>query len=147
MPRSNPVLPSSTTLSSITWRPFSAGSAPPTRCAARCNRPFRATTSAATERDMSRAATDACSSTGVPSDRFVIGYPFARVQHGDMEGSVTEIRRLSCAIALAAGVLLSPLAAAAQEKIRLGVLPFSESLAAIVADKQGFFKEEGLEIE
>src|SRR5262245_5965417 len=141
MPRSNPVRPSFTTLSSITWRPFSA--AAPTRCAARCNRPCRATTSAATERAV--AATDA--STGVPSDRFAIGYPFARVQHGDMEGSVTEIRRLYCAIALAAGVLWSPLAAAAQEKIRLGVLPFSESLAAIVADKQGFFKEEGLEVE
>jgi NitT/TauT family transport system substrate-binding protein len=64
-----------------------------------------------------------------------------------MEDSVTDIRRLSCAIALAAGMLLSPLGAAAQEKIRLGVLPFSESLAAIVADKQGFFKEEGLEVE
>jgi NitT/TauT family transport system substrate-binding protein len=64
-----------------------------------------------------------------------------------MEDSVTDIRRLSYAIALAAGVLFSPPGAAAQEKIRLGVLPFSESLAAIVADKQGFFKEEGLEVE
>jgi NitT/TauT family transport system substrate-binding protein len=64
-----------------------------------------------------------------------------------MEESVTDIRRLSYAIALAAGVLFSPPGAAAQEKIRLGVLPFSESLAAIVADKQGFFKEEGLEVE
>ena len=66
---------------------------------------------------------------------------------GDREGAVTDIRRSSCAIALAAGVLLSPLAATAQEKIRLGVLPFSESLAAIIADMQGFFKEEGLEVE
>src|SRR5262249_22456755 len=66
---------------------------------------------------------------------------------GDREGAVTDIRRSSCAIALAAGVLLSPLAATAQEKIRLGVLPFSESLAAIIAEKQGFFKEEGLEVE
>ncbi len=60
---------------------------------------------------------------------------------------MTDIRRLSCAIGLAVGVLLSPFAAVAQEKIKLGLLPFSESLAAVIADKQGFFKEEGLEIE
>jgi NitT/TauT family transport system substrate-binding protein len=60
---------------------------------------------------------------------------------------VIDIRRLSCVLALAAGMLLSPLAAAAQEKIRLGLLPFSESLAAVIADKQGFFKEEGLDVE
>jgi NitT/TauT family transport system substrate-binding protein len=35
----------------------------------------------------------------------------------------------------------------AQQKIRLGVLPFSESLGAIVADQQGFFKAEGLNVE
>jgi NitT/TauT family transport system substrate-binding protein len=60
---------------------------------------------------------------------------------------VTDIRRLSCAIGLAIGVLLSPFAAVAQEKIKLGLLPFSESLGAVIADKQGFFKAEGLEIE
>lgn len=60
---------------------------------------------------------------------------------------MTDIRRLSCAFALAAGVLLSPHAAAAQEKIRVGLLPFSESLAAVIADKQGFFKAEGLDVE
>jgi NitT/TauT family transport system substrate-binding protein len=60
---------------------------------------------------------------------------------------VIDIRRLSCVFALATGMLLSPLAAAAQEKIRLGLLPFSESLAAVIADKQGFFKEEGLDVE
>lgn len=37
--------------------------------------------------------------------------------------------------------------AIAQEKIRLAILPFSESLPAIIADKQGFFKAEGLEVE
>jgi NitT/TauT family transport system substrate-binding protein len=63
-----------------------------------------------------------------------------------MEGAVTDIRRLSCAIALAVGVLL-PFSAVAQEKIKLGLLPFSESLAAVIADKQGFFKEEGIEVE
>ena len=60
---------------------------------------------------------------------------------------MTNIRRLSCIIALIAGALLSPFTASAQEKVRLGVLPFSESLAAIIADKQGFFKEEGIEAE
>src|SRR5205823_2126843 len=66
---------------------------------------------------------------------------------GDMEGVMTDIRRLSGATALALGVLLSPWAANAQEKIKIGLLPFSESLAAVIADKQGFFKAEGLEIE
>jgi NitT/TauT family transport system substrate-binding protein len=35
----------------------------------------------------------------------------------------------------------------AQEKIRLGVLPFSESLGAVVADREGYFKAEGLDVE
>ena len=60
---------------------------------------------------------------------------------------MTDIRRLSCATGLALGVLLSPFAANAQEKIKIGLLPFSELLAVVIADKQGFFKEEGLEIE
>jgi len=42
---------------------------------------------------------------------------------------------------------LAPHAATAQEKIKIGLLPFSESLAAVIADKQGFFKEEGIEVE
>lgn len=46
-----------------------------------------------------------------------------------------------------AAALVSSLPVSAQEKIRIGVLPFSESLAAIIADKQGFFKEEGLQAE
>src|ERR1044071_8875175 len=57
------------------------------------------------------------------------------------------MRRLSCAIVLAATALLPPLTAVGQERIKLGLLPFSESLAAVIADKQGFFKEEGLEVE
>src|SRR5689334_22960320 len=65
----------------------------------------------------------------------------------DEEGAVIDVRQLSFAIALAVGVLLAPFAAAAQEKIRVGLLPFSESLAAVVADKKGFFKEEGIEVE
>jgi NitT/TauT family transport system substrate-binding protein len=63
------------------------------------------------------------------------------------EGAVINIRRWSCAIALAAGVLLASHGATAQEKIKLGLLPFSESLAAVIADKKGFFKEEGIEVE
>ena len=55
-----------------------------------------------------------------------------------------DIRGGAFAIALAA-VLLSPFAAVGQERIKLGLLPFSESLAAVIADKQGYFKEEGLE--
>jgi NitT/TauT family transport system substrate-binding protein len=64
-----------------------------------------------------------------------------------MEGAVIDTKKLSIAAVVAAGVLLSPFAAIAQEKIKLGLLPFSESLAAVIADKQGFFKEEGLEAE
>jgi NitT/TauT family transport system substrate-binding protein len=59
---------------------------------------------------------------------------------------MNDIRGWSCALALVA-VLLSPLGARGQERIKVGLLPFSESLAAVIADKQGFFKEEGLEIE
>ncbi len=53
---------------------------------------------------------------------------------------------------LAAGLLamlvlgLAP-AAQAQDKLRVSVLPFSESLGAVIADKQGFFKAEGLDVE
>ena len=58
-----------------------------------------------------------------------------------------NIRQLLCAVALASGALLSPLTATAQDKIKLGLLPFSESLAAVIADKQGYFKEVGIEVE
>jgi NitT/TauT family transport system substrate-binding protein len=63
------------------------------------------------------------------------------------EGIVTDIRRLCCFVAVLASVLTSPLAASAQEKIRVGLLPFSESLAAVIAEKEGYFKQEGLEVE
>ena len=46
---------------------------------------------------------------------------------------------------IAALALAAP--AHAQQKIRLGLLPFSESLGAVVADQQGFFKAEGLNVE
>ncbi len=53
---------------------------------------------------------------------------------------------------LAAGVLamlvlgLAP-AAHAQDKVRVVILPFSESLGAVVADKQGYFKDEKLDVQ
>ena len=52
-----------------------------------------------------------------------------------------------CAVLVLLGSLAAPVAATAQIKIKLGLLPFSESLAAVIADKKGFFKEEGLEVE
>jgi NitT/TauT family transport system substrate-binding protein len=60
---------------------------------------------------------------------------------------VIDVRRLSFAAALAAGVLSSPGAAVAQQTIKLGLLPFSESLGAVIADKQGYFKDAGLTVE
>lgn len=51
--------------------------------------------------------------------------------------------RFLYAAVLFAGVLIFQ-QAGAQERLRVGVLPFSESLAAVIADKQGFFEQEGL---
>src|SRR5262249_4176143 len=70
------------------------------------------------------------------------GRPFA-----DGEDAVIDVRKWSLAAALVAGVLLSPFTATAQQTIKLGLLPFSESLAAVIADKQGYFKEAGIEAE
>ena len=59
---------------------------------------------------------------------------------------MTDIRTLMGAFsALAIALLSQPVLA--QEKIKIGVLPFSESLATIIADRKGFFKEEGLDVE
>jgi NitT/TauT family transport system substrate-binding protein len=60
---------------------------------------------------------------------------------------VIDIRGWIFAVPLATGVLLSPFAAVSQERIKLGLLPFSESLAAVIADKQGYFKAEDIEVE
>lgn len=38
-------------------------------------------------------------------------------------------------------------AAHAQDKLRVGILPFSESLGAVMADKLGYFKDERIEVE
>ncbi len=56
-------------------------------------------------------------------------------------------RRILCALLVLLGTLATPVAATAQTKLRLGLLPFSEVLAAVVADRQGFFKAEGLDVE
>jgi NitT/TauT family transport system substrate-binding protein len=48
------------------------------------------------------------------------------------------------------GMLVSAIPATAQDNlqtIRLSLLPFSESLGAVIADKQGFFKEAGIQVE
>ena len=54
--------------------------------------------------------------------------------------------RLRLTIALLAWLVVLP-QAMAQDKIRLGLLPFSESLPAVIADKQGYFKAQGLDVE
>ena len=60
---------------------------------------------------------------------------------------MVAIRRIACSLLVLLGALAIPPPATAQEKIRLGLLPFSESLGAVIAERQGFFKAEGLEVE
>jgi len=50
-------------------------------------------------------------------------------------------------LVLAAALAASAAAPRAEDRIRLGILPFSESLGAVIADRQGFFKAEGIEVE
>ena len=57
------------------------------------------------------------------------------------------IRRTLCALLVLFGTLAAPVAATAQVKLSVGLLPFSEALGAVIADKEGFFKAEGIEIE
>jgi NitT/TauT family transport system substrate-binding protein len=59
---------------------------------------------------------------------------------------MNRFRRLFAGLLATLLLGLAPVARA-QDKIRLGILPFSESLAAVLADKEGFFKAEGLEVE
>ena len=60
---------------------------------------------------------------------------------------VAVIPRSVCSLLVLLGALATPSATIAQEKIKLGLLPFSESLGAVIAERQGFFKAEGLEVE
>jgi NitT/TauT family transport system substrate-binding protein len=57
------------------------------------------------------------------------------------------MRGLSSALVIVFAVLAGADPASAQEKIRLGLIPISEALGAVIADRQGFFKAEGLEVE
>ena len=43
------------------------------------------------------------------------------------------IARITCSLLVLLGALATPIAATAQEKIKLGLLPFSESLGAVIA--------------
>ena len=55
--------------------------------------------------------------------------------------------RVASALVIVLAVLAMPVAAPAQDKIRLGLIPISEALGAVIADKQGFFKGEGLDVD
>jgi NitT/TauT family transport system substrate-binding protein len=60
---------------------------------------------------------------------------------------MTVVRRTLCAFVILFGTIATPFAASAQTKLPVGLLPFSEALGAVIADKEGFFKAEGIEIE
>ena len=53
---------------------------------------------------------------------------------------------LSLTLTIATALLFTS-ASHAQTKLKVGILPISESLGAVVADQKGFFKEEGLDVE
>jgi NitT/TauT family transport system substrate-binding protein len=53
------------------------------------------------------------------------------------------IKHLACGLLAA----LFAVGAVAQDKLRVGILPFSESLGAVMAGKLGYFKAEGIEVE
>jgi NitT/TauT family transport system substrate-binding protein len=57
-----------------------------------------------------------------------------------------SILKLAALLMAIAAVCIAP-AAQAQDKLRVGILPFSESLGAVMADKLGYFKAEGIEVE
>jgi NitT/TauT family transport system substrate-binding protein len=57
------------------------------------------------------------------------------------------IRRASSALVAVLALLAVSNPTLAQEKIRLGLIPISEALGAVIADREGFFKAEGLEVE
>jgi NitT/TauT family transport system substrate-binding protein len=57
-----------------------------------------------------------------------------------------SILKLAALLMAVAAVCIAP-AAQAQDKLRVGILPFSESLGAVMADKLGYFKAEGIEVE
>ena len=60
---------------------------------------------------------------------------------------MSVIRRMSSALVAVLALLATSLPTLAQEKIRLGLIPISEALGAVIADREGFFKAEGLEVD
>jgi NitT/TauT family transport system substrate-binding protein len=60
---------------------------------------------------------------------------------------MSVIRRMSPALVAVLALLATSLPALAQEKIRLGLIPISEALGAVVADREGFFKAEDLAVD
>jgi len=60
---------------------------------------------------------------------------------------MTVMWRVASALVIVLAVLATPVPALAQDKIRLGLIPISEALGAVIADKQGFFKAEGLDVD
>jgi NitT/TauT family transport system substrate-binding protein len=60
---------------------------------------------------------------------------------------MTAMWRVASALVIVLAVLATPVPAPAQDKIKLGLIPISEALGAVIADKQGFFKSEGLDVD
>jgi NitT/TauT family transport system substrate-binding protein len=58
-----------------------------------------------------------------------------------------SVLRQTIALFAALALLVSARPAVGADKIRLGILPFSEALGAVLADKEGFFAEEGIAVE
>ncbi len=59
---------------------------------------------------------------------------------------MASMRVLVMGLVWLAGCMLTN-AVQAQDRIRLGILPFSEALGAVIADREGYFKAEGIEVE
>ena len=59
---------------------------------------------------------------------------------------MAAVRRTFCAL-LALRSTCDPGYSDGADKLRVGLLPFSEALGAVIADKEGYFKAEGIEIE
>src|ERR1700749_107337 len=57
------------------------------------------------------------------------------------------IQRVSSALIAITTLLAASNPTLAQEKIRLGLIPISEALGAVIAAPEGFFKAEGLDVE
>ena len=56
-------------------------------------------------------------------------------------------QRILLASLILCGIAAVPVTATAQTKLRVGLLPFSEALGAVIADKEGYLKAAGIEIE